>query len=112
MKKLHVRLEYNETIEGKKEILSSQVNVLELLKKIKNYKILRKRELILKNKVKKEIRILSTEINKIQETFPEEETAEGSWEKKEILKEEEKYEKGIELQLEEIKEKLARLNQE
>jgi len=109
MGNIHIRLEYEEALEGKKEFLSSQLNLLEILKKLKNYKGQRKKELILKGKFKKELAALKTEINQIQEFFPKEE---GKELEKGAIKEykEKKHKENIESQLKEIKEKLAALS--
>jgi len=108
MKKLHIRLEYEEAIEGKRELLESQINLLEILKRVKNYKILRKRELILKGKLKNSLSLLSSEINQIQSHLPE---SEGELGIKEVMtKQETEKDKNLEAQLQEIREKLAKLN--
>ena len=104
---MHVRLEYEEVLEDKKQFLSSQLNLLEILKKVKNYKILRKRELILKSQLKKAFSLLSLEINHIQGFFPREETEESISIRKIIEKEKDK---SIEKDLQDIREKLARLS--
>lgn len=107
MRKLHIRLEYEEVVEGKRELLESQINLLEILKRVKNYKILRKRELILKGKLKNSLSLLNSEINQIQSHLPE---SEGELEIKEVMtKQETERDKNIESQLQEIREKLARL---
>lgn len=110
MQKIHVRTEYEEALQGKKELLSTQVNLLELLKKLKNYKILRKRELILKTKLKKSLSSLNSEINQTYGFFPAQETAESIEIKKTETKEETARQKGIEKELQDIREKLAKLS--
>lgn len=107
MRKLHIRLEYEEAVEGKRELLESQINLLEILKRLKNYKILRKRELILKGKLKNSLSLLSSEINQIQSHLPESEDELGI--KREITEQETERDKNIESQLQEIREKLAKL---
>lgn len=107
MRKLHIRLEYEEAVEGKRELLESQINLLEILKRVKNYKILRKRELILKGKLKKSLSFLSSELNQIKNNLPESENELGI--KEETTKQEIEKDKNIESQLQEIREKLARL---
>lgn len=106
MKNVHVRFEYQEALNGKKQLLSSQMNFLQLLKRVKSYKVLRKSELILKSKVKKELKELKTEIENIQIIFSPEEIGEVKIEKKHKERE---SGGSIESQLREIQEKLARL---
>jgi len=110
VKNIHVRFEHEEAVYGRKELLSFQMNALQLLKKIKNYKIFRKRELILKGKFKKQLSELKHNLNEINHFFPEEKTEQeiDIIRKKEEI--ENKYNKDIEAQLREIKEKLARLS--
>ena len=52
MENRHVKFEYEDALNGKKQLLSSEINLLHILKKIKSYKLLRKKELILKNKLR------------------------------------------------------------
>ena len=109
----YVRLEHNEAISGKKQALSITVNLLEILKRIENYKILRKKELLLKGKLKKELSSLRIGLNRIQESLPEQEKIAGirktkKLESKESSKESE-HKKNIEAQIREIKEKLEKL---
>jgi len=108
MENIHVRLEYAEALEGKREFLSLQLNLLNILKKLKNYKIERKRELILKNKLKKQLASLRTEINNIGTFLPSEE-AEKQVKKKKKQTAEVRKKENIETQLREIQEKLAKL---
>ncbi len=108
MKNLHVRLEYNEAVFGKKDILSSEINLLELLRRLRNYKVSRKRELILKARLKRELFELKSRVHAIEGFFPSEESEEAIKSKARGLREE-KRNKDIDSQLEEIREKLARL---
>ena len=48
----YVQLSYQEAISGKREILSSQAEILQILKSLQNYRSLRKKELTKKNKLK------------------------------------------------------------
>ena len=109
MKKLHVRVEYEEAIESRKQFLESQLNILEILKRLKKYKLLRKRELILKTKLKQSFSSLHSEINQLQNHLPKSES-EGKLRIKKIkAKQETEKDKNLESQLQEIREKLARL---
>ena len=56
----HVRLNYNEELDAKKQLLTSELNILQTLKKFKHYKTLRKRELTTKNKLKTALKSLDT----------------------------------------------------
>ncbi len=119
MKNLYVRFEYDEAVENKKQLLSSQADLLELLKSFKNYKHTRERELILKNKFKLRWLELQNELASIIQFFPQEAEEEKEVEslrketkhKTRILESPEKREyETIESELNEIQRKLARLS--
>lgn len=115
MRNLFIQLDNYEAVHGKKEFLSAQINMLELLKSLKNYKNWRRRELILKTKFKakltnfkKKIRELNSELPRETEEVTIKELEEASFPAKESFQEI-KNRKDIEVQLQEIREKLAKL---
>ncbi len=113
MENIHIKLEYGEALYAKKELLSMQLNLLEFQKKFKDYKNSRKRELILKGKLRKELSSLKQEIDNMEEALPKEE-GEGlkllkRRTRKKYKRTEKKGQRGIERELQEIKEKLAAL---
>ena len=63
METRHVRLNYEEALFAKKQFLSSELNILHIIKKIKHYRILRKKEHTLKTKLKTSLKSLNTKIN-------------------------------------------------
>lgn len=67
---IHIKLEYEEAREAKKDFLSSQMNLLRIAKKIKEYQTLRREELNLKLKLSKNIKETKTSIGKIQRSLP------------------------------------------
>ncbi len=67
---IHVKLGYNETIQSKKDILFSQMNLIRILKSIKNYHILRTEELELKTELHVKTKELNAHIRKIQSLLP------------------------------------------
>lgn len=107
MENRYVKLDYEQALNVKKHFLSAELNILQTAKKVKNYKILRKKELITKTKLKTALRNLKTKINSIQSTFPKQEMPEIS--KKREKKMKKKQEQDIQEQLQDIQEKLARL---
>jgi len=119
---VHVRINYDEAVSTKKDILNCEKEFLETIKHIKAYDSLKKKEISLKNKVKKEISGLRLMITRIQEDLPKtEETKSFNRTKKEetfikplkekrtILKSTKK-EDHLEAELREIQEKLDKLN--
>lgn len=67
---IHVKIEYNEAIQAKKNILTSQINLLEILNSIKKYHTLRSNELKIKTKTHKKLKETTTNIRKLQITLP------------------------------------------
>ena len=123
-KLIHIKFEYEEAVQAKKDILFSQANLLRMAKAMKNYNTFRSEELKLKIKAHKKIKELLTDIGKLQQIVPKikipeilqknfEEDFEGSKEKSsvkiKIPAEKTRYDKDIETQLAEIQEKLRSL---
>jgi len=110
METLHVRFDFDEAVNSKKELLSSEIDLLNILKKIKDYKDLRKKELIKKSLLRTKLRQLAKEIVKFRNSLPK--TKEIELEKKQARKISlEKGKKGrIESELKEIKERLGKLS--
>jgi hypothetical protein len=110
MRNIHVRFEYEEALEARRSLLSSHVNLLEFHEKFKAYKNLRRRELILRVRFKRALASLNTEINSLWESLPSETEEEIKTIKKvRKLKTGTKGDRKIKDELQEIKEKLARL---
>ena len=107
METRHIRLGYDEALAAKKQLLSSELNTLQMIKKLKTYRLLRKKELAIKTKLKIELTSLKTKINLIQSTFPsEEKKIKTPKREKRILKEKKE---SIQDELSEIKSKLDKL---
>jgi len=70
METRHIRLDYDQALLAKKHLLSSELNLLRTTRKINTYKLLRKREHILKTKLKSNINILKSKINFLQSYLP------------------------------------------
>ena len=107
----YVRLSSEEAITAKKDILSSQVNILNLIKKISSYKKQRKSELAKKTSLRRAVKHEIAEINKLLREMPDirEEGDKHIKISRESTKEKTKK-KTIESELRDIQEKLARLN--
>ena len=67
---VHVKVDYNEAVESKKDILSMQLNLINAIKNIRIYKIVRMKELKLKNKLKRTTASALTNIKKIENALP------------------------------------------
>ncbi len=108
---VYVKLEYNEALQSKKDILASQVGLLKTIQAIRNYRVLRLEELRMKTKIYKKIKELISNIKKIKTTLPaikihqlkktEEEKNLGK-----KIKEAHEKDDGLEIQLQDIQSKL------
>ena len=114
---IHIKLEYEESLKSKIDLLSYQKNLLKSLKFMNQYYSLRFDELQTKTKLHKKIKETLIEINKIEGILPKanmpkilkkEDEEEYQFAKKQ-QKRKEKYDEDIESQLAEIQEKLRRL---
>lgn len=112
---LHVKLEYEEGVQSKKDILSSERDLIKLIKIMRRYHLLRKEELNNKLRIYKKIKELKLNLTKLTQALPkikipnilkkeEERTLEKTSNKKK-----EDYDRDLESQLREIQEKLKRL---
>lgn len=106
---LHIKLDYNESISSKKELLQSQISLLNSIRHLQEYKNLRKIELIKKLEVKNHIREIVYYSRSLMERLPHVELPKV--EEKEIEKVVmDKIKKTeIEEELEQIQERLAKL---
>ncbi len=110
METRHIKITHEDALASKKNLLTSEINLLQTLRKVKNYRILRKKEITSKNKLKTQLTSLKSKLNLIESTFPEPETKIKKSERKERISKKDK-ERGLDLhnELQEIKSKLARL---
>ncbi len=67
---IYLRLGYDESVEAKKEILSSEISFLNIMKIMKRYNSLRKEELGLKLQLYKSVKELNVAIRKTRSDFP------------------------------------------
>ncbi len=110
MEEIHIKLEAGEAINAKKNLLSTEINILNLIKKIRDYKRARKEELKKKAKLRTELRKLINEMKILEKELPEtkgvKKTREGRVKVKLIGKAKSTK---LESELEDIKRKLERL---
>ena len=66
----HVRLDYGEALNAKKQLLSFEINLIYANKNLSKYRALRKKEFALKNKLKTNITSLKSKLNFLLSTFP------------------------------------------
>ena len=113
---IHLKFEYEEALQSKKDILYSEKNLMVIAKKINNYLYLREEELKLKIRLHKKIKGTITTIKKLQRIVPKikipkiiEKESHKTKEKIEIKPKRKKDNYHIESQLQEIQEKLKTL---
>ncbi len=110
---IHVKLEYEEAVQSKKDILSSEINLLKIMKVIRKYHFLRLKELKTKSKLHRNIKEMIINIKKTQSTLPKLKIPEilqkgrpiEETEKLETIKKP-YYDQDLESQLRDIQEKL------
>jgi hypothetical protein len=103
----HVRLDYGESLNSKKQLLSAEINLIYMNKKLKAYELLRKKEISQKNKLKISIASLKTKLDALLSTFPADQRKSDP--KKIISRKQDQEEKNLSEELEDIQEKLAKL---
>lgn len=69
----YIKLDYEDAINAKKQILASELGILNLTKTLNSYKSLRKNEFDNKARLKSAFYVLKSKIATLQSTFPEEE---------------------------------------
>jgi len=67
---IHLRFSANSARQGKKDILNSQIDLLNISKYIRNYKKLRKEELSKKEKIKTQIKLAKKDLLKLHKLLP------------------------------------------
>ena len=119
---MYVQLGQKEALQSKKDILSSELNLLKIKKRMKTYQLLRKEEIKTKLKLYRKIKEFLNNINQLQKTLPQiripkilkKEEEKYSPEKQEIERKiektkEQQYDKDLENQLWEIQKRLKEL---
>lgn len=105
---IYSKIEYEYAISAKRNLLESQAGLLRSLQKIENYKHLRKREIMLKIKLKKNMKEIKENIKEILKNAPK---TEGVKEHIKKINEEDSHTVfSIESELEDIQRKLMELS--
>lgn len=68
---LHIRIEYSEGIESKRDTLSIEASMIQIRQAIKRYKDLRIQELRLKLRIQKSIKEIQSEITHLEKILPQ-----------------------------------------
>jgi len=67
---IHVKLEFNEAIQSKKDILNAELHLLKIAKALKRYHLIRSRELKLKLFLYKQLKDIKVDIKKLETDLP------------------------------------------
>ncbi|MBI2628772.1 hypothetical protein HYW74_01680 [Candidatus Pacearchaeota archaeon] len=117
---VYSKIEYQDALFAKKHILETQINLLNAMNSIDNYKDLRKKELLLKLKLKNNLKNIKDHIIKLNNHLPQTKEMkkhisvknikgyERGYEDKESKKKRERA-SSIESELEDIRNKLSQL---
>ncbi len=123
---IHLKFNYLEAVQSKRNILEFEQSLLKILKALKNYHSLRIKELELKLLLYKEIKSFKLNNTKLKKTIPKlkipeilkKENLEEDNEEKNLIKEKEiqkekiiKYDNSLDSQLREIQDKLRSLQE-
>lgn len=109
MESLHIKLNIEEAINSKKALLSTEINLLNLIKKLREFQKIRQAEFKSKNTLRTELRRLIAKIKELQKELPRAKLRKG--EKVEIEDVLGTATRGkLERELKEIREKLKNLS--
>ncbi len=110
MESLHVQLKIKEAVDSRRNLLSTQINLLNIIKQIQEYQKLRKLELKSKQVLRAELRKLISDIKTLIKELPK--TKPVKKDEREVREEilEKTTRSKLERELKEIKEKLERLS--
>ena len=107
METLHVKYEFGEAINGKKDLLSSQANLIKMIKRLNAYKLLRFQELKKRQELRTKLNDFVAKTGFLEKAMPKAKTP--KIEEEPVYFEETKNKTNLEDELKEIQEKLARL---
>ncbi len=70
-KLIHIRFEHSAGVQSKRDILSTEINLIKINKKIQKYQEYRMQELTLKSALHKKIRAFKLNLGRLQNLMPE-----------------------------------------
>lgn len=108
METRHVKLDYLNALDSKKSMLGSEINLLQIVSKLRSYKNFRLKELDYKNKLRIELGKFLEMIDSLQNSLPNYEFKEDKRKQKDKIFSESN--KDLEKELNEIKRKLSNLS--
>ncbi|MAH07044.1 hypothetical protein CMI38_02210 [Candidatus Pacearchaeota archaeon] len=110
METRHVKIEYDSGLTSKKELLSSEINLLNIVRRLKNYRVLRRKEMASKNSLNREMKALRTKFGLLEASFPNQKELKVKDDKRKNKVKKGKVSKAdVHDELDEIRKKLERL---
>jgi hypothetical protein len=109
METRHVKLDYVNALSAKKDLLGAEINLLQIVRKIKAYRMIRKKEMVTKNKLRLEIGKLRKLMDGLVSHLPTENVKMDKRKNKKKKVDEEG--RNLDNELREIKKKLERLGE-
>lgn len=106
METRHIKIDYEKGLASKKELLNSELNILNGIKKLKSFSLLRKKEFTLKNKLRIQLKSLRSSVDILESGLPQYKQKVVKKEKRQVKS---KEVKDVHLELEDIKMKLEKL---
>ena len=116
---IHVKLEYSEALNAKKDMLSVQMQLLKIARIISNYKKIRSKGMRTKLKTYRRIIELKKDLSKMQKTLPkikvpkiirQEDVKEKHIEEIPVISSQ--YDKSLEIELRQIQDKLKKIERQ
>lgn len=104
---IYLKIDCEAALSSKKELLSYQMSLINIVKSIKKYRLLREKEEALRRILQNNLKLTVEDIKKIELKMPKIESSKGN--EKEIQKQEPKieyYSEDLDFELEKIKRKL------
>lgn len=88
---IHIKLDYEEAVQSKKDVLTTEIDLIKMAQAIKNYRILRLKELQMKIELLKKLKDTKTDITKIRSVMPKLEIPKILRKHEEEMKKEKKF---------------------
>ncbi|MDO8528835.1 MAG: hypothetical protein Q7S06_03005 [Nanoarchaeota archaeon] len=107
---IHVKINEDEALEARRNLLTSEENLLETIKSVKKYFVLRNEELRLKIKFQKNIKEFGSSIKKIENSFPEMNDSPVLKKTRKVAEKQTIQDKSLETELNEIRDKLRAMS--
>jgi len=110
---MHIKMGYDEAMSLKREILFSEVHFIKMLQKLQRFTLLRTEEFLLREALMRSLHEMRSDITFFEKHLPKLREAPSPQKKsaqQKVQEQPKKYDSALEIQLEEIKQKLNSLH--